>query len=89
MKKLRRTKDDKVLAGVLGGFGKYFEIDSVLLRVIFIFVVLITGLFPGVIAYILAIFVMPVAGSEEPIVHVAHEETKHEETNPGDSNTNA
>ena len=66
MKKLLRSKTDMTFAGVLGGFGEYFGVDSALLRVIFIFFVLVTGIFPGVIAYLLAILIIP---QENPKVH--------------------
>lgn len=74
MKKLTRSTTNKVFAGVMGGFGEYFEVDATLLRVIFIFFVLVTGLFPGVFAYLIAILIMPLAGA--PTVHTVHDETK-------------
>lgn len=58
-KKLYKSKMNKVWTGVIGGFGEYFNIDPTMLRVIFAFFVLVTGLFPGVVAYIIAIFLMP------------------------------
>ena len=70
MKKLRRSRTDRVVAGIIGGFGKYFEIDSVLLRVIFVLFVLVTGLFPGVIAYIIAIFIIPL--EDESVIHTVN-----------------
>jgi len=60
MKKLYRSDKNKKWKGILGGIGEYFDIDPVLLRVIFVFFVLITGLIPGVLAYIIAIFIIPV-----------------------------
>ena len=35
-KKLRRSKSDRKLTGVCGGYAKYFGIDSNILRIIFI-----------------------------------------------------
>ena len=81
MKKLRRSSENKVFAGVLGGIGEYFDVDPVLLRVGFIFFVLATGIFPGVIAYILAIFVMPSAAS--PVIHEAPQENTTEDHKEG------
>jgi len=34
-KKLVRSKTDKVIAGVCGGLGKYFDIDSNIVRAVF------------------------------------------------------
>lgn len=59
MKKLYRSKKDRKFSGVIGGIGKYANVDSNLLRVLFIVLVLMTGLFPMVIAYIIASFFLP------------------------------
>jgi phage shock protein C len=63
MKKLYRSKNDKVFAGVLGGVGEYTNIDPTVLRVIFVVVVVLTAILPMLIAYIIAIFLMPVQSS--------------------------
>jgi len=59
MKKLYRSDTNKIFAGIMGGFGEYYEMDPVLLRAIAIAIILISGFFPGLIAYILMIFVIP------------------------------
>jgi phage shock protein C len=59
MKRLSRSEKDKKILGVCGGLGEYFDVDPVLMRVLFIFVTLATGIFPGIIAYIIAAMVMP------------------------------
>lgn len=59
MKKLYRSRTNKVFAGVIGGLGEYFDIDPVLLRILSLLIVLATGFFPGAIAYTLAIFIVP------------------------------
>jgi len=59
MKKLYRSQDNKVWEGILGGFGEYYDIDPTILRVFFLIFVICTGIFPGVLAYILAIFIIP------------------------------
>ena len=33
-KKLRRSSSDKMIAGVCGGLGKYFGLDSTILRLV-------------------------------------------------------
>jgi phage shock protein C len=35
-RRLYRTKDDKLIAGVCGGLGEYFRIDPILLRILFV-----------------------------------------------------
>jgi phage shock protein C len=59
MKRLYRSDDNKVLAGILGGLGGYFEVDPVVLRLGFVFLLLATAVVPGVIAYCAAIFIVP------------------------------
>jgi phage shock protein C len=59
MKKLYRSKENKVLAGIVGGIGEYFGVDPVILRLLWIMLVAFTGFFPGIVAYIVAIIVVP------------------------------
>ena len=59
VKRLYRFKKNKVFAGICGGVGEYFNIDPALIRLIWVLVVIFTGFFPGFIAYIIAIFVVP------------------------------
>lgn len=42
-KQLYRSRDDKMIAGVCAGLGKYFDIDPTLIRLIFVFGAFITG----------------------------------------------
>jgi phage shock protein C len=56
-KLLTRSKDRKIF-GVCGGIGEYFGIDPVLVRLAWILVTALTGFFPGIIAYVLAAWVM-------------------------------
>jgi len=59
MRKLYKSQDNKVLSGVIGGLGEYFNVDPVLLRVLWLLIVIFTGFFPGLIAYIFAALVVP------------------------------
>lgn len=58
-KGLRKSKKNKVLTGLVGGVGEFFDLDPVLLRLVWLLVVLFTGVFPGIITYIIAIFIVP------------------------------
>ncbi len=62
MKRLYRSRHDRFLAGVCGGLGKYFEVDPVLVRLVWGIGILVTGCFPGIIGYIVAWAIVP----EEP-----------------------
>jgi phage shock protein C len=57
LKRLVRTRDDSVLAGVCGGFGQYFNLDSALVRLLWVFFTIFGG--SGVLAYIVAVFIIP------------------------------
>lgn len=62
-KKLFRSKTNRVFAGVFGGLGEYFSLDATILRLIAILIFVFTGFIPGMIAYLLALLVIP----EEPV----------------------
>ncbi|MDD4661650.1 MAG: PspC domain-containing protein [Candidatus Pacebacteria bacterium] len=59
MKRLYKSKENKILAGVVGGLGEYFDIDPTLLRLIWLLLVVFTGVFPGIIVYIIACLIIP------------------------------
>lgn len=48
-----------MIGGVLGGVGEYLKIDSTILRLGWIAVVAFTGFVPGIVAYALAMLVIP------------------------------
>lgn len=75
MKKLYRSDNNKVIAGVVGGIGEYFDVDPVILRLITIVFFVFTGFFPVAIVYVLAIFVIPKESETVRVVDV-EEETK-------------
>lgn len=56
-KRLYRSYTDKMLGGVCGGLGEYFDIDPVIVRVLFIVAVLFGG--GGILAYIILWIVIP------------------------------
>lgn len=59
MKKLYRSQHNKVLAGILGGIGEYFDVDPIVIRVFFVFFAFAAGILPFVIAYIICLFLIP------------------------------
>ena len=59
MKRLYRSAENRVFAGVMGGLGEYFNVDPVLLRLGYVFLLIFTAFIPGIIAYIVAILVVP------------------------------
>lgn len=68
MKKLYKSWENKVLTGLVGGMGEYFDVDPVLLRVAWIIVTAVTGFVPGIVAYVVAALIVPVRQKAEPAV---------------------
>jgi phage shock protein C len=61
-KLLTKSKNDRKVTGVCGGLAEYFDVDTTLIRLAVLLIVAISGVFPGVIAYIIAAIIMPEAG---------------------------
>ncbi|MBU5689682.1 MAG: PspC domain-containing protein [Candidatus Aenigmatarchaeota archaeon] len=57
IKRLYRSEKEKVLGGVCGGIGEYFNIDPVIVRLLWILFTLFLG--AGVILYIIAWIIIP------------------------------
>jgi len=63
-KRLVRSRTNRTIAGVCAGMGHYLDIDISLLRLIWVLVVVFSGIFPGVLVYVLAWIIIP----EEPLM---------------------
>ncbi len=59
-KRLFRSRTDRMIAGVCGGIAEYFNIDPVIVRVIFVILLLPGGL-PGFIPYVILWVIVPEA----------------------------
>ncbi len=57
-RRLYRSNTEKIIGGVCGGLGEYFEIDPVLVRIITVILILGTGL--GLLAYIIGWIIIPI-----------------------------
>jgi len=59
-KKLYRSRRDRMIAGVCGGLGDYFDIDPTLIRLLFVFGFFATG--SGLFwAYLIMMIIVPEA----------------------------
>ena len=56
-KRLYRSSNNKVVAGVCGGLGEYFDVDPVLVRIIAVLLFLAKGI--GIIPYVVGWILMP------------------------------
>lgn len=59
MKKLYRSRTNKKIAGVCGGLAEYWGMDTTILRIIVVVLFFITAIFPVLIAYFIAILLIP------------------------------
>ncbi len=58
-RRLRRSTSDRMIAGVCGGLARYFDLDPTVVRVAYVVVSLLSAAFPGILVYIVLLFVMP------------------------------
>jgi len=57
-KKLYRSREDRMIAGVCGGLGEYFAVDPTLIRLLFVFGTFATG--SGLLwVYLIMILIVP------------------------------
>lgn len=73
MKRLYRSRKNRVIAGVCGGLGEYFEVDPVLIRVVFIALTFLNG--AGIILYLILAVIIP----KEPVSEKEAEIEKEKE----------
>ncbi|MCL2673949.1 MAG: PspC domain-containing protein [Defluviitaleaceae bacterium] len=58
-KRLTTSATNAKLLGVCGGIGEYFDVDPVLIRVIWVVATIVTGFFWGIAGYIACALIMP------------------------------
>ena len=63
--RLRRSTDDRMIAGVCGGLGRYFNTDPVWFRLGFVVVTLAGG--AGILIYLISWLIIPAAGPGESL----------------------
>ena len=61
-KRLYRSRKDKMIAGVAGGLGEYFNVDPTIVRLVFVLLALAGG--PGVLLYFIMWIITPVENSD-------------------------
>ena len=57
MKKLYKSRTNKMICGICGGIAEYFDMDPTVVRIIWLVLVLCCG--TGLLAYIIAALLMP------------------------------
>jgi phage shock protein PspC (stress-responsive transcriptional regulator)/predicted membrane protein len=69
IKELHRSSDERIIAGVAGGLGRYFDISPTFFRIGFVILTLVGG--AGILLYVAAALVIPDEGRSDSIVSEA------------------
>jgi len=69
IKELHRSREDRILAGVAGGLGRYFDLSPTFFRIAFVILTLVGG--AGILIYVAAALVIPDEGRTDSIVSEA------------------
>jgi phage shock protein C len=62
MKRLVLSQTDKKLTGLCGGIAQYVDIDPTVVRLIVLTVIIMSGVLPGMLVYIIASAITPKEG---------------------------
>ena len=60
---LSRSRDDRILAGVMGGIARRFGWSSTLVRILFVVLSVVSAAFPGIIVYLILWLLIPEEGN--------------------------
>ena len=63
MRSLSRSRDDRVLAGVMGGIARRFGWNSTLVRILFVVFSILSAAFPGILVYLILWLLIPDEGN--------------------------
>lgn len=66
-KRLMRDVQHGLLGGVATGMARYFDVDPVLMRVIFVLVLIFTAVFPAALAYVILWVLIPPMPATPPV----------------------
>ena len=69
IKELHRSREDRILAGVAGGLGRYFDLSPTFFRIAFVILTLVGG--AGILIYVAAALVIPDEGRTDSIASEA------------------
>ncbi|MGB9299877.1 MAG: PspC domain-containing protein [Anaerolineae bacterium] len=65
MKRLYRSRTDRIIAGIYGGTGDVYDIDPTLIRLVLVFLGLAIGIVPLLVAYIVGAIIIPLGPLSE------------------------
>lgn len=82
MKRLYRSNNDVVIAGVCSGVAEYFNVDPVIVRILWAVMVIFGG--TGLLAYIICAIVIPKRPVGDAGYEYVHEDQKYQSYEGGD-----
>jgi phage shock protein PspC (stress-responsive transcriptional regulator) len=56
---LRRSREKRMIAGVIGGLSERFDLNVTMLRVVYVVVSILSAAFPGILVYLLLWIIVP------------------------------
>ncbi len=56
---LRRSREHRMIAGVVGGLAEHFGLNVTVLRVLYVVVSILSVAFPGILVYLLLWVIIP------------------------------
>lgn len=65
--RLRRSREQRMFGGVIGGFADYFDRDPALLRLLYILISIVSAAFPGIFVYLILWALIPLAEERSPL----------------------
>ena len=60
-KQLRRSRTNRMVAGVVGGLAEYWSVDPTLARVVYVVASVLSAAFPGLLVYVILWLIIPEA----------------------------
>ena len=68
--RLYRSRTNRMIGGVCGGFGEFFGIDPTLIRILFVMLGILGG--QGILLYLILLIIIPDAPQQSPLAKENH-----------------
>ena len=65
-KTLRRSRSNRMVAGVIAGLAQYFGLDVSILRIVYVLLSICSAAFPGIVVYLLMWVIIPLEDEGTP-----------------------
>ncbi len=56
---LRRSRSDRVIAGVIGGLAEHFGLNVRMARILYVLISIFSAAFPGILVYVILWLLIP------------------------------